>query len=220
MIWIEQGTHEHTTLQANIQRSKRSQPDETCIPSKWRKMPKIKHASFALFDADVTGSVDDTVCKGHSRATAEETLQVVHVLYTAFKVLWQQYAYPKAGPQRLMCGGMPVLEMKGAGVSDAGIASRELLLKTVKELEDNNIKVVAVDILQNMKNWCDHVQWCLYEEIALEDWVTMYHGTDEQALDSIIVHGVAGRYTKRRACGSFPRKNAELKEKFGTKLFR
>jgi len=91
--------------------------------------------------------------------------------------------------------------MKGAGVPDAGIASRELLLKTVTELEDIHIKVVAVDILQNRKNWRAHVQWCLYEEITLDDWVTMYHGTDEKALQSIIVHGMAGRYTHRRACG-------------------
>ena len=84
---------------------------------------------------------------------------------------------------------------------DAGIASRELLLKTVTELEDIHIKVVAVDILQNRKNWRAHVQWYLYEDIALDDWVTMYHGTDEKALQSIIVHGMAGRYTHRRACG-------------------
>jgi len=164
-------------------------------------MPEIKHASFALFVADDTGSAGDTACKGRSSATAEESLQVVHVLYTAFKGLWEQFVYKAAGPQRLMCGEMPVLEMKGAGVPDADIASRELLLQTVTELQDIHIKVVAVEILQNKKNWRAHVQWCLYEEIALDDWVTMYHGTDEQALQGIIVHGVAGRYTHRRACG-------------------
>jgi hypothetical protein len=77
--------------------------------------------------------------------------------------------------------------------------AQHFLVKIVRELEAIKVRIAGVEMLQNVKSVVLNHAWCGYHGILPEDHKILYHGTTEQALDSIRAEGVCGRYSKPNA---------------------